>query len=72
MRYLITIDTPTEIAIASTTKESVKQMKDMMAQLKPEAAYFSTERRHSVMVIDIKDPMSNFVGYLRQCRNGDR
>jgi len=58
MRYLITLDTPTEIASAlqKYPKASVKQMKELMAHVKPEASYFSTTRRHSIMVVDVKDP----------------
>ncbi len=58
MRYLITVNTPTEVAVAlaKDPKASVKQMKELVAQIKPEASYFSTTRRHSIMVIDVKDP----------------
>ncbi len=58
MRYLITFDTPAEIANAlmKNPKESAKEMKGLMAHLKPEAAYFSTVRRHSIFVVDVKDP----------------
>ena len=58
MRYLMTLDTPTEIAgiLQKDPKASVKQMKELMAHVKPEASYFSTTRRHSIMVVDVKDP----------------
>lgn len=58
MRYLITVDTPQEVsnALLKNPKESEKEMKGLMAQLKPEAQYFSTERRHAIMVVDVKDP----------------
>jgi hypothetical protein len=38
------------------SKESAKQMKGLMEQVKPEAKYFSTTRRHSILVVDVKDP----------------
>jgi len=58
MKYLITIDTPTEIARAlqKDSKQSLKQMKELMAHVKPEASYFSTVRRHAIFVVDVKDP----------------
>ena len=58
MKYLITIDTPTEISLTLTEKpeEMLKKMEEIMGQLKPEAAYFSTTRRHSIFVADIADP----------------
>ena len=58
MRYLVTVDTPTEVATAlqKDPKESVKQMRGLMAQIKPEASYFSTTRRRSIMIVDVKDP----------------
>ena len=51
MKYLITLDTPTEVsnALMKNSKEAQKEMKEMMAQLKPEAAYFSTIRRFSIL-----------------------
>ena len=58
MRYLITLDTPTEIASAlqKNSKESEKLMKELIAQIKPEASYFSTVRRHAIFLVDVKDP----------------
>ena len=58
MRYLIAVDTPTEVAMAlqKNPKESAKMMKELMAHTKPEASYFSTTRRHSIFVVDVKDP----------------
>jgi hypothetical protein len=31
-------------------------MKELMVHIKPEASYFSTVRRHSIFVVDLKDP----------------
>jgi ATP phosphoribosyltransferase len=58
MKYLITIDTTTELsnALLKNAKEAQKEMKEMMAQLKPEAAYFSTIRRFSILVVNVNDP----------------
>jgi ATP phosphoribosyltransferase len=58
MKYLITLDTPTEVsnALLKNSKEAQKEMKEMMAQLKPEAAYFSTIRRFSILVVNVNDP----------------
>ena len=58
MKYVITIETPAEVANAlqKNPKEAVKEIKGLMAQLKPEAAYFSTLRRFSIFVADVKDP----------------
>jgi hypothetical protein len=58
MRYLITVDTPTEISIAMNEKpeQTKKAMNELLAQLKPEATYFSTTRRLSVLVVNIEDP----------------
>lgn len=58
MRYLITLDTPTEAssALMKNPKEAQKEMKEIMAQLKPEAAYFSTTRRHAIFAINVNDP----------------
>lgn len=49
---------PTEVANAlqKNQKEGAKEIKGLMAQLKPEAAYFSTLRRYSIFVVDVKDP----------------
>jgi ssDNA-specific exonuclease RecJ len=60
MRYLITIDTPQEFAnqLTKNPKESAKMLRQLVAQLKPEALYFSTTRRHGVLVVDVKDPHS--------------
>ncbi len=58
MKYLITIDTPTEIsdALLKNPKEAQKEMKEIMAHIKPEAAYFSTTRRFSIFVVNVNDP----------------
>jgi hypothetical protein len=58
MKYLITLNTPTEVASAlmKNSKEAQKEMKEIMAQLKPEAAYFSTIRRFSIFVVNVNDP----------------
>jgi hypothetical protein len=58
MKYLITLDTTTEVsnALLKNAKEAQKEMKEMMAQLKPEAAYFSTIRRFSILVVNVNDP----------------
>jgi hypothetical protein len=58
MRYLITLDTPSEVSSALTEKpeQMLKTMEEIMAQLKPEATYFSTTRRYSIFVADIADP----------------
>lgn len=58
MKYLITIDTPTEVsdALLKNPKEAQKEMKEIMAHFKPEAAYFSTIRRFSIFVVNVNDP----------------
>ena len=58
MKYLVTIDTPTEVANALTGKpeEMKKTVKELFTKLKPEAAYWSTTRRHSVLVVNVDDP----------------
>jgi hypothetical protein len=58
MKYLLTIDTPTEVsnALLKNSKDAQKEMKEIMAQLKPEAAYWSTTRRFSVLVVNVDDP----------------
>lgn len=59
MKYLMAIDTPTEVSNAlmkNSKGESLKEMKEVMAQLKPEAAYWSTTRRFSVLVVNVDDP----------------
>lgn len=58
MKYLITIDTPTEVsdALNKNPKETQEKMKEIMAHLKPEAAYFSTIRRFSTIVVNVNDP----------------
>jgi len=38
------------------SKEARKEMKELFAQSKPEAAYWSTTRRFSVLVINAGDP----------------
>jgi len=58
MKYLMTIDTPTEVsnALMKNSKDAQKEMKEIMAQLKPEAAYWSTTRRFSALVVNVNDP----------------
>ena len=58
MKYLMTIDTSTEVsnALMKNSKDAQKEMKEIMAQLKPEAAYFSTIRRFSIFVVNVNDP----------------
>jgi len=58
MKYLIALETPQQVADAlmKDPKGSIKQMKEMMAHIKPEVSYFSTTRRYSIMVVDVKDP----------------
>ncbi|HJX22970.1 MAG TPA: hypothetical protein VJ574_00985 [Candidatus Bathyarchaeia archaeon] len=58
MKYLISLETPTEISSGLTAKpeEMLKTMKEMFAQMKPEASYFSTTRRFSVLVVNVEDP----------------
>jgi hypothetical protein len=58
MKYMISMDTPTGISSALTEKpeDMLKTMKALFAQLKPEAAYFSTTRRYSVLVVNVEDP----------------
>jgi hypothetical protein len=58
MKYLITIDTPTEVssALMKNPKEAQKEMKEIMEHLKPEAAYFSTIRRFAMFAVNVNDP----------------
>jgi hypothetical protein len=58
MRYLISVDTPTEIssALLENPEESRRTMEGLFAQLKPEAAYFSTIRRAATFVVNVEDP----------------
>ncbi len=57
MKYLITLDTPTEAAFTQkNAKEAEQEIKGMMEQLKPEVTYFSAQRRHSIMVVNVEDP----------------
>ena len=58
MKYMISIDTPSGVSSALMEKpeEMIRTMKELLAQLKPEAAYFSTTRRFSVFVVNVEDP----------------
>ena len=55
---MISMDTPTGVSSALMEKpeEMLRTMKELFAQLKPEAAYFSTTRRFSVLVVNVEDP----------------
>lgn len=57
MKYLITLESSQEVsnALQRNPKQTAKEMKEFFAQYKPEAAYFSTTRRHGIFVVEVKD-----------------
>jgi hypothetical protein len=58
MKYMISLETPSAVSSALTEKpeEMLRTMNELFAKLKPEAAYFSTTRRFSVLVVNVEDP----------------
>ena len=57
MKYLFTLETPTENhMLIENPEEAKKEIGKLIEQTKPEAMYFSIVRRVSYMVLNVEDP----------------
>jgi hypothetical protein len=58
MKYLFTLESTPEVSarLLENIEEAKKGIGELIEQVKPEAMYFSTIRRRTVIVVNVEDP----------------
>ena len=56
MKYVFSLESTTDALTKVSIEETVKEIAELIEQVKPEAMYFSTIRRLALIVVNVEDP----------------